>query len=361
MQRARSSRSTARPRCRITSAAMSPSNSAYAGGQHSRDRARCRRRLRLQGQALSRGDDRRLGGAAPAAAGEMDREPQRKLRLRQSGARSPDTRPSSRSTAMAVFSPCGSRRSPISAPMSRPSALRSRARSTARCSPASIGRRRSPSKVTGVFTNTLPTDAYRGAGRPEACYVLERLADRAAPSSASTGPRSAGATSFPCGHAVQDADRPDLRLRRFSQSLRARAGDGRLRGLRATRARQPARRPAARHRHGLLCRVLRRRAVALCRRAWRAHRVFRGGSDPRAARRRHPGAARHPQSRPRPRDDASRKFSARGSAFRSTGSRSWKAIPISFLTGPARSARARSRSAARRLIALPTRSSPRRS
>jgi carbon-monoxide dehydrogenase large subunit len=35
-------------------------------------------------------------------------------------------------------------------------------------------------QVTGVFTNTLPTDAYRGAGRPEACYVLERLADRVA-------------------------------------------------------------------------------------------------------------------------------------------------------------------------------------
>jgi aerobic carbon-monoxide dehydrogenase large subunit len=35
-------------------------------------------------------------------------------------------------------------------------------------------------QVTGIFTNTLPTDAYRGAGRPEACYVLERLADRAA-------------------------------------------------------------------------------------------------------------------------------------------------------------------------------------
>ncbi|HEY2186235.1 MAG TPA: molybdopterin cofactor-binding domain-containing protein, partial [Xanthobacteraceae bacterium] len=33
---------------------------------------------------------------------------------------------------------------------------------------------------TGVFTNTTPTDAYRGAGRPEACYVLERLADAAA-------------------------------------------------------------------------------------------------------------------------------------------------------------------------------------
>jgi carbon-monoxide dehydrogenase large subunit len=33
---------------------------------------------------------------------------------------------------------------------------------------------------TGVFTNAVPTDAYRGAGRPEACYVLERLADEAA-------------------------------------------------------------------------------------------------------------------------------------------------------------------------------------
>jgi carbon-monoxide dehydrogenase large subunit len=32
-------------------------------------------------------------------------------------------------------------------------------------------------EVTGVFTNTTPVDAYRGAGRPEACYVVERLVD----------------------------------------------------------------------------------------------------------------------------------------------------------------------------------------
>jgi aerobic carbon-monoxide dehydrogenase large subunit len=31
--------------------------------------------------------------------------------------------------------------------------------------------------VTGVFTNTTPTDAYRGAGRPEATYVIERAMD----------------------------------------------------------------------------------------------------------------------------------------------------------------------------------------
>jgi len=29
----------------------------------------------------------------------------------------------------------------------------------------------------GVFTNTVPTDAYRGAGRPEAAYVIERLVE----------------------------------------------------------------------------------------------------------------------------------------------------------------------------------------
>jgi carbon-monoxide dehydrogenase large subunit len=35
-------------------------------------------------------------------------------------------------------------------------------------------------EVTGVFTNTTPVDAYRGAGRPEACYLLERMIDAAA-------------------------------------------------------------------------------------------------------------------------------------------------------------------------------------
>jgi len=34
--------------------------------------------------------------------------------------------------------------------------------------------------VTPAFTNTTPTDAYRGAGRPEAAYIIERLVDAAA-------------------------------------------------------------------------------------------------------------------------------------------------------------------------------------
>jgi carbon-monoxide dehydrogenase large subunit len=33
---------------------------------------------------------------------------------------------------------------------------------------------------TGVFTNTTPTDAYRGAGRPEATYAIERTIDKLA-------------------------------------------------------------------------------------------------------------------------------------------------------------------------------------
>ncbi|HEY5597798.1 MAG TPA: xanthine dehydrogenase family protein molybdopterin-binding subunit, partial [Kiloniellales bacterium] len=35
-------------------------------------------------------------------------------------------------------------------------------------------------EVKCVFTNTVPVDAYRGAGRPEAAYMVERLVDAAA-------------------------------------------------------------------------------------------------------------------------------------------------------------------------------------
>ncbi len=35
-------------------------------------------------------------------------------------------------------------------------------------------------EVAGVYTNTCPVDAYRGAGRPEATYVVERIVETAA-------------------------------------------------------------------------------------------------------------------------------------------------------------------------------------
>ncbi|MGI9402351.1 MAG: xanthine dehydrogenase family protein molybdopterin-binding subunit, partial [Rhizobiaceae bacterium] len=35
-------------------------------------------------------------------------------------------------------------------------------------------------EIKGVYSNTTPTDAYRGAGRPEAAYLIERLVDKCA-------------------------------------------------------------------------------------------------------------------------------------------------------------------------------------
>ncbi|KFB10625.1 xanthine dehydrogenase family protein molybdopterin-binding subunit [Nitratireductor basaltis] len=35
-------------------------------------------------------------------------------------------------------------------------------------------------KINGVYTNTCPVDAYRGAGRPEAAFLLEKLVDECA-------------------------------------------------------------------------------------------------------------------------------------------------------------------------------------
>ncbi|WP_374446931.1 xanthine dehydrogenase family protein molybdopterin-binding subunit [Stella sp.] len=49
--------------------------------------------------------------------------------------------------------------------------------------PALVGAYATPAihlRVTGAFTHTVPTDVYRGAGRPEAVYLVERLVDVAA-------------------------------------------------------------------------------------------------------------------------------------------------------------------------------------
>ncbi len=51
------------------------------------------------------------------------------------------------------------------------------------CAPLLSGQYAIPSiycEVKGVYTNTVPVDAYRGAGRPEAAYIIERLVDLAA-------------------------------------------------------------------------------------------------------------------------------------------------------------------------------------
>jgi len=67
---------------------------------------------------------------------------------------------------------------PTWAPTCRPSPQRCPPSCTPRCWPASTPARESMCEVDAWFTNTAPVDAYRGAGRPEATYLLERLVSR---------------------------------------------------------------------------------------------------------------------------------------------------------------------------------------
>ena len=65
---------------------------------------------------------------------------------------------------------------------------------------ALIGPYRTPAlhvRVRAAYTNTAPTDAYRGAGRPENVYLLERLIDKRRTNWDSIPPRFAAATSSP--------------------------------------------------------------------------------------------------------------------------------------------------------------------
>ncbi len=100
--------------------------------------------------------------------------------------------------------------------------------------------------VRGVFTNTLPIDAYRGAGKPEANYLIERLVDRAARRLAldpvalrrrnliSRFPyRSGLGVTIDCGRFAANLDEMAQRVRAdgFAARRQAAAERGRLRGL----------------------------------------------------------------------------------------------------------------------------------
>ena len=101
--------------------------------------------------------------------------------------------------------------------------------------------------VRGVFTNTVPIDAYRGAGKPEANYLVERLIEAAAPIVGIDGitlrrlnlvsefpHRTAMATTIDCGKfaanidtALRHADHASFPSRRAAAAARKRlAGIG---------------------------------------------------------------------------------------------------------------------------------------
>ena len=55
--------------------------------------------------------------------------------------------------------------------------------------------------IVGVFTNCVPTDAYRGAGRPEATHGIERMVDMLA-AELSLDPAEIRLRSCPTGQQV---------------------------------------------------------------------------------------------------------------------------------------------------------------
>ncbi len=77
--------------------------------------------------------------------------------------------------------------------------------------------------VYGYFTNTTPTDAYRGAGRPEAAFLMERMVDLLARELRHGPGRRAAQELHPCRRLpLHQRWHADLRQRQLSGVTRPR-------------------------------------------------------------------------------------------------------------------------------------------
>ena len=203
-------------------------------------------------------------------------------------------------------------------------------------------------RLRGVYTNTVPVDAYRGAGRPEASYLIERLVDAAA-RELDIAPDTLRKRNFikpkampyttPVGKIYNSGDFAGTMARAqeladwdgFSKRAAASKRAGRLRGI------------------GLAT------YVEAC-----------GGNGPETARgaarqrRRRHRADRHAIDRARATPPPMRRSSPTGSICRRTKCASSRATPTRSRPAPAPAARARFRSAACRSI-VPARNLPIRS
>ena len=158
---------------------------------------------------------------------------------------------------------------------------------------------------TGVFTNRTPTDAYRGAGRPEATYAIERAIEALArvigEDSVETRRRNFIATDrFPYTSAAGltfDSGRLRARLDARARAGRIRPG---ARGAAATARR--GRHEAAGDRPVELRRDVRARTESRARVAPVRRRRLGSRHRARAAHRQGPGRIRERAARTRPRD-----------------------------------------------------------
>ncbi len=209
------------------------------------------------------GHRRRPRGAGARPAGALAGRPQRGVPLRLGTAATSRAAPSSRSTPTARRWRCACARSPTSAPIATPAGVAIQLLIGPWVSTSIYDIAVVDLHMTAVLTNTTPTGAYRGAGRPEAIYIIERLFDAAAREMKLDPGRAAPPQHDPArADAVQEPARPDLRQRRVREDPRPGPGARRLERLRgAPRAIEGAR-PAARPRHRLLPRVDRRQRAS---------------------------------------------------------------------------------------------------
>ena len=111
-------------------------------------------------------------------------------------------------------------------------------------------------RVKGVLTNTTPVDAYRGAGRPESIYLMERLVDAAA-REVGLDPAEFRRRNFIAAAACRSRPRPARSMIPASspRSWTPRSKQADWGGFAAAQGGGRAPRAAARHRHGLLHRI----------------------------------------------------------------------------------------------------------
>ncbi len=230
-----------------------------------------------------------------------------------------------------------------SAPICRPACRPSPAISAR--SPASIARRAMHVDVTAVFTHTNPMRPYRGNGRPEAAYVIERMVDLAA-DELGIDPAELRRRNYipPDAMPFKTGAHLHLRQRRVREEHGHGARARRRRRLRAAARRGAQARQAARHRHLQHDRARRRARL-------------RGGGDPLRPLRR--GDACSPARSPRARGTrpSTSRSSATGSASIRTRCITSRATPTRCSSAKAPAARAPPPSAARPSTWRPRRSS----
>jgi carbon-monoxide dehydrogenase large subunit len=202
-------------------------------------------------------------------------------------------------------------------------------------------------EVTASFTNTAPVDAYRGAGRPEATYVVERIVHQAA-LDLGIAQDEIRRRNFIRTFPVPDAGRARLRHRRLRRD--ARRSDADRRRSRSSRRARP-RRPSAASFAASATRRTSRRAASR-RRTSRGRSARRAGLFEAGEVRVHPtgsvtvftGSHSHGQGH----ETTFAQVVRGGSASRSRTSTSSTATRAACRSAWARMARARSPSAARR-------------